>query len=121
LDAKEWVYGIHVNGESKAYPLKQFDDNTLVHDSFQGKKFILIGNEDELTVRAFVNTEHKFTMSADGILKDDLGKNWLVYEDSLVSEDKVSRLDRYPGHLAYWFAWYQFFMDTDVYEAENKN
>lgn len=116
LATKEWVYGIHVKGESKAYPLKIFEDNNLVQDTFQGQNLLLLGNEDDLSVRAYLRSDHNFSITTNGILKDDLGRTWKVYEDSIVSEGHSGRLDRYPGHLAYWFAWYQFFMDTEVYE-----
>ncbi|KAA3610029.1 MAG: DUF3179 domain-containing protein [Calditrichaeota bacterium] len=121
LEAKEWVYGIHVKGKSKAYPIKLFEENQLIQDSFGGINFVFIGNEDELTVRVYQAEDQYFSMTMEGVLKDQSGKNWKVYEDSLVTDDHSKKLNRYPGHLAYWFAWYQFFMDTDVYEARENN
>ncbi len=121
LGSKEWVYGIHVKGESKAYPLKFFAGKKILNDSFEGQNFLLIGDAENLTVRAYLSKDFTFNRMAGNSLVDNHGNMWQVYEDSLVNTDHSVRLGRYPGHLAYWFAWYEFFMDTKIYKPEDNH
>ena len=51
----------------------------------------------------------------DGLL-DAEGGEWRVTEEALVGPGG-ERLERINGHLAYWFGWYAFFPDTEVYGA----
>lgn len=51
------------------------------------------------------------------VLMDETGERWEVTEDALVSENG-EELSRLPGHMAYWFGWYQFFPQTLIYGEE---
>lgn len=67
-------------------------------------------------VRAYRRGERRFTAGrSTGELADERGRAWRVTEDALESGDG-ERLERLPGHLAYWFGWYAFFPKTEVYE-----
>ena len=68
-------------------------------------------------VRAYRRGERRFApgRSVDE-LEDERGRAWRVTEDALVADDG-ERLERLPGHLAYWFGWYAFFPKTEVYRA----
>jgi hypothetical protein len=51
------------------------------------------------------------------VFMDETGERWEVTEDALVSENG-EELSRLPGHMAYWFGWYQFFLQTLIYGEE---
>ena len=47
-------------------------------------------------------------------LRDADGGVWQVTEDALVGP-AGQRLERLPGHVAYWFGWFAYFPQTAVY------
>ncbi len=54
--------------------------------------------------------------SSDELL-DEKGRTWRVTEQSLVGPGD-ERLPRLGGHLAYWFGWFSFFPQTEVYKSQ---
>jgi hypothetical protein len=65
--------------------------------------------------RAYERGSHSFVSSDDPRqLFDEQGRTWRIEEDALVAPDG-KRLERLGGHLAYWFAWYAFHPDGEVY------
>jgi len=53
-----------------------------------------------------------------GKLVDGSGRAWTVTDPALVADEGPGRLERLPGHLAYWFGWYAFFPDTGLWPGE---
>ena len=47
-------------------------------------------------------------------LIDERGCAWRVAEDALVAHDG-ERLARLGGHCAYWFGWFSFYPQTELY------
>jgi hypothetical protein len=50
-----------------------------------------------------------------GVPTDEAGALWRVREDAFRGP-AAERLERLSGHLAFWFGWYAFYPDTDVWE-----
>ncbi len=68
-------------------------------------------------IRAFESGGHTFERPDDseqGRLVDENGLGWMINESGLVADDGTN-LPRLGGHLAYWFGWYAFYPDTEVY------
>ncbi len=65
--------------------------------------------------RAYERSTHNFmaSRSKDELL-DERGRAWRVKEDALIATDG-QRLERLGGHLAYWFGWFSFYPQTEVY------
>ena len=72
---------------------------------------VLIGE-----VRAFERGERIFSPGPqrDTVL-DEQGNVWQVTEDALLGPGGEVA-PRLPGHLAYWFGWYAFFPNTQIYK-----
>jgi hypothetical protein len=51
------------------------------------------------------------------VLLDEAGTEWEVTENALISADG-DELDRLPGHMAYWFGWFSFYPQTELYGVE---
>ena len=65
--------------------------------------------------RAYERGAHTFTASrSKEELIDERGRAWGVTEDALVAPDG-ERLARLGGHLAYWFSWFSFYPQTELY------
>ena len=59
-----------------------------------------------------------FPVGDDRGLRDESGTRWRITEEALLPEsDSTPRFDRVPGHLSFWFAWYGFFPQTEIYGA----
>jgi len=117
LNAKDWVYGIIIEGFPKAYPLKHLKRAPVVNDIFRNNNLVILSDAKKLTVRVYERREHKFSeLASTDSLIDAQGDEWQISEEALELKTKKIRLSRLPGHLAYWFGWYAFFRDTEVWE-----
>jgi hypothetical protein len=70
---------------------------------------------------------HEFSLLLTGpedgslILTDQHDRRWRVEEEALVLvEDSSQRLSRLPSRASYWFGWYAFHSDTQVYAGSDK-
>ncbi len=66
--------------------------------------------------RAYERAAHTFApaKTKDELL-DERGQAWRVTEEALIGP-KDERLARLGGHLAYWFAWFSYYPQTEVYQ-----
>ena len=122
LTTKGQVIGLRINGEAKAYPLEVLRVETAVNDVLGGQPLVVV-TVGHLGSRAYEGTGETFILEegsdADALLlTDSAGMLWRVEEDALTGVDDQSlRLPRIPTHNAYWFGWYSFYPDTEVYVA----
>ncbi len=65
--------------------------------------------------RAYERGTHNFTASrSKDELIDERGRAWRVTEEALVGPNR-EHLARLSGHLAYWFGWFSFYPQTEIY------
>ena len=132
LRTKDYVYGLRLGGARKAYPIATLAEERVVNDTLNDRPIVLVTAQEIDTlgygrgvgpvlypsggeVRAFDRGERTFAPGdGDGTVIDAAGAEWEVTEDALVGPDG-ERLDRISGHLAFWFGWYAFFPETEVY------
>lgn len=138
LSDKARVYAIVLNGAPKAYPVGALTQDRVVNDVLGGVELVLIADPDEvivdgtdfvnqrvvnysagLTVRAYASEGIEFALDDDGQVVDADGTVWTVTEEALVGPDG-RELARLPGHLAYWFGWFNFYPRTEVYSATGR-
>ena len=132
LRTKDYVYGLRLGGARKAYPIATLAEERVVNDTLNDRPIVLVTAQEIDTlgygrgvgpvlypsggeVRAFDRGERTFAPGdGDGTVIDAAGAEWEVTEDALVGPDG-ERLERISGHLAFWFGWYAFFPETEVY------
>lgn len=114
LKAKDWVYGLDMSGAEKAYPVNDLKDYPVLNDRVAATNVVLI-RDDKFTIRAYYRGEYHFQATESrGMISDANGAQWEVREDQLfLTDDK--KLERIPGQLAFWFAWYAFHPETAVF------
>ena len=137
LRTKDRVFGLAVDGVRRAYPTQVLTERVVVNDELAGQSVVILaprgdlkGQGRDLTVggraiwragaevRAYDGGGLTFTAGADPqTLLDGSGAVWQVTEDALLGPSG-ERLERLPGHLAYWFGWFNFFPDSTVYPVE---
>ena len=123
LKTKDQVLGLNIEGSTRAYPVDSLRDEPVINDSLGGQPLVVVTKSDVAASRAYDRGEHVFTLAepAGGdtsgiVLVDNGGGRWLMEEDALVREDDPSvRLARLPSHMSYWFGWFTFYPDTEVY------
>ncbi len=114
---KDYVFGMREVGVQKAWPLSAFNKEPVINDKLGEINIVLIGDEATRTVRAYERKELSFQYAADGKVAGP-GGAWTLSEDALEGPagEKLSRL---PGHIAYWFAWNNYFgVQSELYVAK---
>jgi hypothetical protein len=51
---------------------------------------------------------------------DESGETWTAGESALVSEDGSTKLRRLSSNIYFWYAWFAFHPETDLYSALQK-
>lgn len=120
LPTKSWVFTQLINDQPKAYPLSVLKDELVINDTLAEQNLVVIHEDGGHGAVAYDRGEHTFaSASLDTVVEllDEDGVKWQVVDDALVSE-KGERLERLPGHMAYWFGWFSFYPRTEVYGIE---
>ncbi len=107
LAPKAYVFALRADGHERAWPLDAFAGGRVINDRAGDLDVVLIGDAATRSVRAYRSDGRPFEAGEDALTVRADGKNWRVEEDALVAPDG-QRLERLPGHIAYWFAWQTF-------------
>jgi hypothetical protein len=117
LPAKTWVFAQLIDDQPKAYPLSELKDALVVNDTLAGHNLVVILEDGEHGARAFERGEHTFAPASTEtttFIMDEAGMSWQVTETALIAQNG-EELPRLPGHMAFWFGWYQFYPQTLIY------
>jgi hypothetical protein len=118
LDAGAEVYTLRLGGVPKAYPLDRLEAQGVVNDTVGGEALVLVSDPASGAVRAYRRGGLAFRWSDDGSLVDGEGRPWSLTEEALVPPpgSDLQPLARVPGNVAFWFGWFGFYPETEVYE-----
>jgi hypothetical protein len=127
LDPKDEVYAVRLSDKAKAYPVERALKERVINDRLGDEPLVVVADPESGSVRIYRRGEQTFAPGArPGEIVDGQGRRWTVEEDALVAaggEGEVTgapaptRLERLPGHQAFWFGWYSFFPDSELYGA----
>lgn len=111
LHPKEFVLGVVVGGRAKAYPFRFLVEDRVVNDVVADEPIVVTFTRD--TGRAFLRAGGSFTWIDDATMRDDAG----VLYDLLTGRAGPGGVDLVPleAKESFWFAWFDFFPDTDIY------
>jgi hypothetical protein len=121
---KEMIFGLNFDNTPRAYPLTALFNEPVLNDSVGDVTVVLISQASPernffepggAAVRAYARGDlsFSFTENEDELI-DNEGILWQITEDALIAEDGRT-LERLAGHLAFWFGWYGFYPETEVY------
>ena len=116
LAPKAYVFALRADGHQRAWPLDRFKDERVINDRVGDLDVVLIGDAATRTVRAYRSDGRAFEAGPGGTTVRADGTAWRVEEDALIAADG-RRLERLPGHIAYWFAWQTFIEGAPLAEA----
>lgn len=117
LPPKSYVFALQIKGQPKAYPLEILGEKRVVNDTLAGTTLTIIADAATRTARAYERREYFFVPGSARatVVEQTSGEPWQVQEDHLLNPQSGERLPRLGGHMAYWFGWYAFYPQTEVY------
>ena len=126
FDPKAVVVGLSVGDSNKAYAVRDLQDVRLVNDTVGGMNVVVVASPESRAGRIYERGDLTFTTTEDdnpdlapAELLDESGTRWTVTETGLVAEaDPSKRLARIPSITSFWFGWFQYHPDTEIYGYE---
>jgi len=117
-EGRSHTYG----GATKAYQIAALNEARVVNDELGGQSVVVIASATSEAARVYQRTPGvEFGLDPKaaaallpGSLVDSLGGLWTVTEDALIPGSGVT-LARLPTHQAFWFGWFQFHPDTELF------
>ena len=125
LEAKDVVLGVNIGEAQKAYPVSVLQVERVVNDTLGETNVVVLGSEISQAAKAYERGDQEFSRvegdASTGVpmkLVDQNGHVWDVTEEALVNaSDSSQTLPRIPTHSSFWFGWYAFYPDTELYEG----
>ena len=127
LETKELVLGLVLPQGRKAYSYRLFADRAVVNDNVGNQPVLIAWDATGVTARAYNPAVGGRTLTFEGhdavevggatVRDTETGSVWSVLTGEAVSGELAgAQLDPLPGFAVFWFAWSDYFPDTDVYE-----
>lgn len=131
LNIKDQVLVLSILDISKAYPLNVLQQERLVNDTVNGADVVVLsGSARSLGAAIYARGEKTFGFPDDydpadriGGMPDSLidsdGQEWRLTDEALVNvADPSQTLRRMSSHQVYWFGWFAFHPDTELYGVD---
>lgn len=122
LPSKKRVYAIIDETISKAYKFEDFTGGKAIVDTFNGKKYLIVGNEN--IISSFVLSQENQELTFDyelsesgGFFKDNLGTIRSAFGD-VISGNQENLGDFFTpatSVVSFWFAIGAFYPDAEIY------
>jgi hypothetical protein len=124
LRPKDLVMGIRIGEQARAYPLALFTHTPILTDQVAGTDLVVYRD-------AASEASAVYERQVDGqLLSFKPGPMWTLLEDTntgstwdIITGTAVAgpltgkRLQRVPHHNSYWFAWFDFYPQTTLFQA----
>lgn len=120
LERDREVFTLRLGGAAKAYPVDRVLARGVINDELGGEPIVVVGNAESGAIRAYRREQRVFSKAAErGRLRDAAGELWVLGEHTLAvaSGGDKPALERLPGHVAFWFGWYAFYPQTEVFDG----
>ena len=122
LATKAQILGLILNGQAKAYPFESLSKELVINDALAGQALVIVAADRGVGPRAYQSGSYVFSLETgrpkgkEIVLTDQQDRRWRVGEEALaLIADPTERLPRLPSRASYWFGWYSFHPDTQVY------
>lgn len=123
---KEFVLGLVVNGEAKAYAFPDLKDHPVVNGSVGGKDVVVTFDPESatggtfsrnvagrtLTFLPFESTDSNMPLMVDR----ETGSQWLLHTGEAIGGTlKGTKLEALNSNYAFWFAWKDWYPYTKLF------
>ena len=129
LQKKDMVYGIISNNDSKVYPFKFMNDNSVINDEIGSEKIVVLYNEDSQMALAYNRNIDSQILSfqiadipgADGLpfefIDEQTGSKWNIMGEAISGSLEGTRLQQIEsGYTGFWFSFGSFFPNVEIVE-----
>ena len=124
FDPKAVVVGLALGQAAKAYAVRDLQAARLVNDTVGDLKVVVVASPNSRAGRIYQRSDLTFAPAEPDdpnlpptTLLDNSGARWMVTEEALVAESDPSQtLPRIPSITSFWFGWYQYHPDTEIYQ-----
>ena len=124
LPLKENVVGVRYNDAGKAYPFSIITTQTVVNDTLNGRQLVVTFESDGATVKVFDRNSDDQTLTfeatPDSLVMTDAqtGTTWSkVTGEAIDGPLAGTTLESIRSFVSFWFAWKDFYPDTELYEG----
>jgi hypothetical protein len=108
---------------AKAYSLTSLRELRVVNDGVGDEEVVIIASAGSSSVRVYQRRGQQFGLMPGGETVEGLpsavvdgdGNTWTLAEDGL-TDDSGSSLKRVPANIYFWFGWFAFHPDTELFE-----
>ena len=123
FDPKEVVVGLSIADSAKAYRVADLQQARLVNDTLGGLNVVVVASPDSRAGRIYERGDTTFALPPTdepdvppSVLVDGKGVAWQITETGLVNNsDSSETLPRIPSLTSFWFGWFQYHPDTEIY------
>jgi len=126
LGTKAGVLGVSISDSHIAYTVSTLRALRVVNDRVAGRDVVIVSSAISSDIRVYERDAQEFQLpsgSFDGrpaAMVDESGETWTAGESALVSEDGSTTLRRLSSNIYFWYAWFAFHPETDLYRALQK-
>lgn len=126
LPRKELVLGMGFDDGPKAFPHSELREVLVVNDEVAGEKIVAYFQDESATALAYSREvdgqELTFTLDDSGerewLVDAETGTRWLPFTGQAVEGPLVGKaLERVHAVNVFWFAWTDFYPDTELFEG----
>jgi hypothetical protein len=117
LPPRTEVLALRIEGRAKAYELGALQRTRVLNDRLGAAALVIVVDEGG-AARAYRRADRELEAAPEpGLLVDQSGARWRAEEDALhpVGGAGAEPLPRLPSHVAFWFGWYGFYPDTELW------
>ena len=129
LPAKDLVIGLAEGATQRAYPFRYLQTEQVVNDSFEDRPVVvafITGAESGAVFHRQVGDRtltFQRTNGASGLdplmIDIETGTKWSMASGRAVSGALAGQqLEQLPTHLSFWFAWSDFYPNTELYQPD---
>jgi len=119
---KHTVLGLIVGNVQKAYPFERLESSSVVNDQVNGRAVVIVSELAERLVIAYdrsvsgqLLTFERRAGARFEMQDKETGTVWTIKGEAVSGELVGQKLDQVPAYNAFWFAWAQFWPDSEVF------
>ena len=126
FDPKEVVVGLSIADSAKAYRVTDLQQVRLVNDTLGEVNVVVVASPESRAGRIYERGDATFALPPTdesdvppSTLVDETGSAWQIAETGLVNNsDSSETLSRIPSLTSFWFGWFQYHPNTEVYQPD---
>jgi hypothetical protein len=118
LAPKDYVFALRAGDHEQAWSLEEFSGRRVINAKVGDLPVVLVGDAATRTVRAYESGGREFAAGSEPTALVADRQDWQITEEGLIGPGG-ERLERLPGHIAYWFAWQGFIEGAPLAKADS--